>query len=318
MKTYEPKDMRSGLYGPVFPIVTPFNRLNDVDLVSLNNYVEFLIECGAQTIMTTVGTSRFNLLSHEEIIILNSEVVRANKSRSVTIVSGPLNGNLQANIEHAVKAQEIGANAFIAYYPERWYDDESVFLFYNEICKAVSISVFIHEMPLRSGYGGVAQYSLSLLDKLLDIPNLVGMKEECMDGGYAYKIHRKFGKKASIIGAGAMRNFLRDYQAGAKTNLVGLGSFFPKVEIDFHEALKNNNLSLAKKIVQTYEDEYFDFAVELGWHTQLKASMNYFGLLPTHERSPLRELSMEKKEQLIEFFDKKGWSSLSANHETKM
>ena len=46
---------------------------------------------------------------------------------------------------------------------------------------------------------------MSLLGKLLEIPNLVGMKEECMDGAYAYKILRMFGENSSIIEAGAMK-----------------------------------------------------------------------------------------------------------------
>ena len=158
-------------------------------------------------------------------------------------------------------------------------------------------------MPLRSGYGGTAQYSLSLLGKLLDIPNLVGMKEECMDGAYAYKIHRMFGENSSIIGAGAMRNFLRDHQAGAKSNLVGLGSFFPRVELEFHEAIKNNDIFAARKIVQKYEDQYFDFAVVLGWHTQLKACLNYFGLLPKFEKASTYGIKLGKTKVIRRIFD---------------
>lgn len=318
MKKYDLNQIRCSLEGPVFPIITPFDSAYNLDLKATGKYVDFLVNSGAQTIMTTVGTSRFNLLSNEEIIDLNTVVSDRTKDSALSIVSGPLNADLSKNIEHAVKAQEIGANAFIAYYPERWYDDDSVFSFYQEICKSVSIGIFIHEMPLRSGYGGTVQYSLHLLDKLLNIPNLVGLKEECMDASYSYKIHRHFGDNGAIIGAGAMRNFLRDKQAGARCNLVGLGSFFPNIEIDFHLAIKDGKNTLANEIVQKYEDDYFDLAVELGWHTQLKFCLNYFGLLPHIERPPLKELSKQKQNRIIDFFEQKGWLNFSATNQPQI
>ena len=106
MKSRDPEEMRGGLEGPVFPIVTPFDNNNRLDIASVNQYVNFLLDCGAQTIMTTVGTSRFNLLSEDEIISLNSEVVKANRGHSKIIVSGPIIGDLQKNIEYAVNAQK--------------------------------------------------------------------------------------------------------------------------------------------------------------------------------------------------------------------
>jgi len=87
--------------------------------------------------------------------------------------------------------------------------------------------MMIHEMPMRSGYGGNQQYSLDLLDRLTDLPGVVGMKEECMDGGYAYLLHRRLSGKCGIIGAGSKRLLMRDFHSGAKAYLVGIGNFFP-------------------------------------------------------------------------------------------
>ena len=53
--------------GPVVPIPTPFTKDEDVDYRSLRSYVKFLINNGIKNIMTTIGTSRFNLLSQDEI-----------------------------------------------------------------------------------------------------------------------------------------------------------------------------------------------------------------------------------------------------------
>lgn len=309
------ESLRDRMTGPVFPILTPFAADGQqVDHEALKSYVEFLVGCGVQTIMTTVGTSRFNLLSQEEILAVNETVAKAAAGRVITIAAGNQVGNLASNIAWAKHAEAIGADAYIAFFPERWYGDEAIFNFFKALAESVSIGIMIHEMPMRSGYGGQTQYSLDLLDRLISLPGVIGMKEECMDAGYAYKLHRRLQGRCAIIGAGAMRNYMRDFHAGAKANLVGVGSFFPKVEIAFQNALKNGQIDLAHRIVREYEDPYFDLAVELGWHVQLKESMHLLGLMPPYERAPMPRLNEEKQARLKACFERLGWLDLDPAH----
>ena len=315
MANFSPNDIRLDLSGPVFPLLTPFTEQGEIDHSALTRYVKFLLSCDAKTIMTTVGTSRFNLLNEDEIRAVNTTVTAATSPDTITIVAGPITGSLNTNIAFAQHAESIGADAYIAYFPERWYGPEMVYNFFHEISTAVSIGVMVHEMPLQSGYGGQIQYPLDLLERLISIPNLVGMKEECMDANQAYRLYRRLHGKCAIIGAGAMRNFMRDYHAGAIANLVGIGSFFPRVEIAFQEALKSGNNEQAHNIVRQYEDPYFDIAVKLGWHTQLKEILNLLGLMPAYERAPLCRLSSNQVSELRECIEKLGWLDLAPTHQ---
>ncbi|MDJ0686519.1 MAG: dihydrodipicolinate synthase family protein [Alphaproteobacteria bacterium] len=314
MANFSSEDVRHGISGPVFPLVTPFTEEGDVDHSALAKYVEFLTSCGAKTIMTTVGTSRFNLLIDDEIRQVNNTVCCATSPRTVTIVAGPMTGNLRTNIEFAQHAETIGADAYIAFFPERWYGEDQVYDFFQRLSASVSIAVMIHEMPLRSGYGGQKQYPIDLLERLVSIPNLVGMKEECMDGGYAYLLHRRLQGQCAVIGAGAMRNFMRDFHAGGRANLAGVGSFFPRVEMAFQEALRSGDTNRAHHIVRTYEDPYFDVAVELGWHPQLKETMSVLGLMPAYERAPLPRLNKDQRDRLLSCIENLGWLDLAPDH----
>lgn len=315
MANFSCDDIRTKLTGPVFPIITPFSECGEsVDHEALKKYVKFLVDAGAKTVMTTVGTSRFNLMTNDEIMDVNSTVAKSTSRETITIAAGPLTGSLATNIEFAVHAEKAGADAYIAFFPERWYGDEAIYDFFKALADSVSIGIMIHEMPMRSGYGGQCQYSLDLLERLVSIPGVVGMKEECMDGGYAYNLHRRLGGMCAIIGAGAMRNFMRDFHAGARANLVGVGSFFPQVEIEFQRVLKEGDFERAQKIVRTYEDPYFDEAVALGWHTQLKETLHILGLMPAHERAPLPRLNVEQRDKLQACINKLGWLDLAPSH----
>ena len=315
MANFSREEIRKGLSGPVFPILTPFTEDgNEIDHEALSSYVNFLVSCDAGSIMTTVGTSRFNLLTDDEIMQVNRTVVQASSKNTITIVAGPLTGNLNTNIRLAKDAEESGADAYIAFFPERWYGNDVIIEFFKSLSESVSIAIMIHETPIKSGYGGHTQYPLELLERLFNLPGVVGLKEECMDGGYAYKLHRRLEGKCAIIGAGAMRNFMRDFHAGAQANLVGVGSFFPKVEMAFQEALKAGNFDRAHVIVRKYEDPYFDVAVELGWHPQLKETLHILGLMPPFERHPLPRLDNEQQKRLRECLESLGWLDLKFDH----
>ena len=315
MAKFSPDQIRSGLSGPVFPILTPFNESGGVDHDALACYVKFLVSAGASTIMTTVGTSRFNLLSEEEIRAVNATVAGATSANAITIAAGPMTGSLQSNIEFARHAETVGADAYIAFFPERWYGADAAYDFFRQLAASVSIGVMIHEMPIRGGYGGQVQYPLDLLERLVALPNVVGMKEECMDAGYSYRLHRRLQGQCAIIGAGAMRNFMRDYHAGAQANLVGVGSFFPRVEMAFQTALKSGDVERAHRIVRQYEDPYFDVAVELGWHPQLKETLHLLGLMPPFERAPLPRLNDAQRARLGDCIARLGWLDLPPDHE---
>lgn len=317
MANFSREQIRSTLEGAVFPVLTPFTEDGSaVDHAALANYVRFLVDAGAPVVLSTVGTSRFNLLSGDEIKAVNETICEATPDTCMTIAAGPLTGGTAANIKFATHAQKAGADAYIAFFPDRYYGDEHIFDFFKSLSESVDIGVMIHEMPMRSGfYGNPEQYPIELLERLFALPGMVGMKEECMDGDYAAEIYQRLGDKTGIIGAGTKPNFLRDHPHGAKAFLVGMGSFFPGVAIAFHKSLVSGDTARANELVKKYHDPYFDLAVSLGWHVALKETLHLLGLMPAYERDPLPRLSKDKREVLRAKMDELGWLDLDPAHE---
>jgi len=305
------EDIRTKVQGPVFPIPTPFNADYSVDYGSIKRYIDFLIEAGAATLMVTVGTSRFELLTNEEMKRVNEAVVKAADGRAVTVVANPITGPTSLSVEFARHAESIGADLFLAIYPERYYSDDAVHGFFEDIASASNIGIMIHEMHMRSGIASptpYVNYSIELMNKILSIENVVGMKEESHDIGYAYKILRSFSADKIIIGGGGgMRNFLSAYHHGSTSYLVGIGNFVPKIEIEFYSAITGGNIERAKEIVFSQEEPFFDLAVKKGWHVALKAAMDISGLIPSTERPPLHRLGSKDMDEIRDVMTKCGW-----------
>jgi dihydrodipicolinate synthase/N-acetylneuraminate lyase len=283
--------------GPVIPIPTFFNKDESVNYDHLSNYVEYLSDSNIQTVMTTVGTSRYNLLSWEEIKLNNQALVRGCKNNTQSIVANPTTGGLKNTIEFGKHAQEIGADYFLIFFPERHYGEENTFNYFKTLNKELNIKLLIHEMPIRNGLGpGSNQYSIALLEKLFELENIIGLKEESLDPEYSNKIVEHFSNEYIIIGAGGgmSRYFFRDHERKALAYLGGIGNFKPELEIEFYNAMISGNINHAKDIVENIELKYFEKVVPLGWHPSLKIAIYLRGFGEIYERSPMVKLTNEQ------------------------
>jgi dihydrodipicolinate synthase/N-acetylneuraminate lyase len=300
--------------GPVFPVVTPFTENGDVDHQALTEYVNFLVEGGAPVVLVTVGTSRFNLLTREEMKAVNETVVEATSGEDVfTIVAGPgpSTGSTRENKEFAEHAESIGANALIVVYPERWYGKEPVVKFLEDISRDTDISLMIHAVPMRDGFGGVEDteyYTVPVIREIAEIDGVIGLKEESGKREIYEALFEKFNDQLAIIGAGgSMDRYLTDSELGATTYLVGIGSFLPELAVEFFEAIEAGNRDVARQITQENEAEYFETAVEMGWHRALKETLHQFGLMKPFERDPLNRIPPEDRNRISDIIDDCGW-----------
>ena len=288
--------------GPVFPILTLFNADGSIDEAGIVAYVEFLIAQGVTNLMSTVGTSRYDVMTPEEMLRVNALVVKAAAGRAVVMVTTPSFGPTSQAIYFARHAEEIGADAIIAVYPDRYYGDDHVFEFFKEVADSVSIGVMIHEMPIRAGRSSeapAAQYSQELLARIFSIGNVVGLKEESGSNELIEHINLTYSSNAAVIGGrGGMNAHLSARTYGQRAYLVGIGNFDPRIELDFYQSLKDGKTAQAESVISNIEKPFFALTVKLGWHISLRAAMYLKELCQPYERKPMRGLDDKELESL--------------------
>ncbi len=303
-------ELRSRITGPVYPVPPAFKQDYSLDLDAVAGYVGFLNSHNVRTIMTTAGTSRFNLLSNDEIAGLNRAVVDANNKKAVIIAAGPVTGSTAYAVEFAALAESNGADAVLLYYPERYYSDHDIICYVKEIASAVKIGVMIHAVPLRNARAGVTHVacSLDLWRKLAEIENVTGMKEENNDRNLRYKLGTHLGARLSIVAAGAgMRTLMESAHFGINSYLVGVGSFRPDIEEKFYNAMKKEDYKTALGFVTEIEEPFFDAAFPMGWHIAMKGAMDLLGLMPSFERPPLFPAGQKERDELRKVLKQLDW-----------
>lgn len=302
-------DLLQRMKGPVYPVLPAFAEDLSMDLDATKAYVRYLNDHSVRTLMLTAGTSRYNLLSEDEISRLNRAMVEANDGKAITIVANPMTGPTFRAREFAKEAEAMGADILLVYYPERYYNDDQVYDYFASICEAADVGVMIHAYPMRSAVGGgTTNYSVDLCRRLSEIDNMVGMKEEHINESHRYKLAANLEGKFNLTVAGeSMRMFMGCQMFGVDSYLVGVGSFKPQIEEDFYRNLMAGNTEAAFNAVHEIEEPFFDTAKKIGWHIAMKATLDLLGLMPDRERPPLPQVTDEQRAMLRTTLQQLGW-----------
>tara|TARA_Y100000592_G_C5420834_1_gene293095 strand:- start:120 stop:1067 length:948 start_codon:yes stop_codon:yes gene_type:complete len=297
-------EVRSKLNGPVFPTITPFknNPGYEVDHDELRRYIDFLYDGGARNFYVMTYNGRFSLLSWEEMLAVNETVTRHVKEKDsdcVVIVADPMTNPTSVSIDFAKHAEKIGADVISCIFMERYHHDEQVYDHFKAIADSTSIGILIHEQSLE-GIHGRCNYPIELLDRLVDIPNVIALKEDSKQPLYSEKVIEACSDRASIIISGrGKRQFIHFNNMGCQAHLVGVASFIPKVAFTFHDAFQRGDMKTAWGIINELERPFFKIGMKYGWHPVLKSGMNIVGIMSRTERPPLCSLTKEQHNEVL-------------------
>ena len=298
--------IRNKIRGPVYSIVTPFLEDDGIDYASLEKYIKQIHDAGGYIYFVMAYNSRFSQLSWSEIKELNSFVVNTAKklnSECIVIVADPIHCSTKVTCEFANHAKEVGADLISLIFREKHYSDEQVYKHFSTVANTVDIGILVHEMPFMSGYGEkMIGYSLSLLDRLSDIPNIVAIKEDAKDDEYSKKVIDCIKDRVSIIiSGGGKQQWIKFANDGCQSWLNGIGVFEPKLASKFWKSYQAGDNITCKRIMEEIEKPFFEQAVnKYGWHLTIKAAMEARGIINRHERLPMMALSNEDADKVAQ------------------
>ena len=263
----------------VIPIPPSYDEDQRLCCEDTQKYISYLEEEGAPVVMTTAGTSQYNLLSEPEIIKLNLSL--SSFSRKKILGLPPLPPvRLAKFVDSQMSALgDLTNTSFMALYPDRFYDNQSVADYFSSVVDMVGNPIYIHSMFMRSGRGGQWNFTSDILNDLFERGLVVGIKEEYNDIMAAYNFILDLPKDMDIIVAGgSMRRHQFLKNAGAKYFLSGIGNLFPQIEKDYFNG--KEEISLEK------ENEFFSVFNKHGWHRSLRIALSLMNLGCNYDRMP--------------------------------
>lgn len=294
-------ELKNRIKGPVFSIITPFkNNGKDIDFGSLEDYIQYLYDNGAKIFYAMAFNTRYLLMNEEEIFKVNECVIRKIKSfndkNTIIIVGDPLDCSTETSIKFAQHAKDLGADMISLIYRAYLFFDDHVFNHYNTIANSVDIPILIHEMPFMKGIPAhqTGNWSLELLDRLANIPNVIAVKEDAKLDDYTKDIVDKISDRVAIVVSGNGMQQWSKVSEKCQAWLSGIGNLLPKVELDYYQYHLNNNKEKCNEIIENIEKPFFFIKDNYSWHLGIKSAMEHLNIMSKQERMPYQELDEEK------------------------
>jgi dihydrodipicolinate synthase/N-acetylneuraminate lyase len=285
---------------PVYAIPPSFKN-DKLDCNSTIKYLEYLENKGATRVLTTAGTSQFNLLSLNEIFQLNKCLVDNFTQEKILGLPALSLKHLKVEIKKLNELKSSNIKLLILF-PERYYSDDQILEFFDDICALSLYPVYLHGNPLRKGMGGTYEYTNSLLEKLSRIDNFEGIKEEYSSLDLSIKSIQNLDLDI-IVAGGSMRRFWTLSPFGATSFLTGVGNFNPIHSEEFYNAFNMGKYSKCIDIIQNIETPLFDTFMKVGWHASMREALKTQGYI-LENRKPFITLSNTNNQEIIKALNK--------------
>jgi len=284
---------------PVVAIPPSYNQDQSLELHSTVNYLKYLEDNGATCVMTTAGTSQFNLLQSYEIHEFNRCV--AENFSGQKILGIPALSSLHAESFAKESLDYLDDNAtLMALYPDRFYDEDTLKNYIENICDITDRGIYLHTQKMRSGISGDWNYTAGILNLMHQNSDLVGIKEEHPNLQNSYNFVKDLNSQLDVIVAGgSMRRFQFLESAGANSFLSGIGNLFPSIENDFFDSGHETRTKSLQK-----ESRFFDVFMANGWHRSLRASLKIMNLTCLSNRDPWPQKCADLDEKLANMIER--------------
>lgn len=277
---------------PVVAIPPSYDLDERLELASTVSYLKCLHNGGVTSVMTTAGTSQFNLLNVNEIHALNACI--SENFEGEAILGIPAASSVEvAKFVQTAQTYINDHTHLMALYPDRFYDQDTIVNYVSSICQSLGDSVYLHAPKMRSGYGGDWNYNADTINKMHDKDLIKGIKEEHSSLADSYNFISHLNDAIDVIVAGgSMRRFSFLESAGANSFLSGVGNLFPEIENKFLEGHEHRQECL------DLETKCFNVFMKYGWHKSLRAALKCMGLTCLNDRQPWPSVNDEELKEI--------------------
>jgi len=292
----DPERLQAALAQPIISLPTYFHRDGRQDLLSLSRTVDFSIDNDFSTSLLTAGDSNYELQSETEIRAVVQAVVDAAAGRATVLVGTALHWWRDQIIDFARFVDDLGAGVMVlrpsASGGNGPHFEDPVFAMYEAVAAQVNCGIVLN-----------GQFSMGLLDRLADIPQVIGLKEDAGDA-WCHDALYTVGDRISVFNGGQKWRFLYGLLWGMKGYMSSFGPLAPQVAHQFWHAVQQKDLFAAARIVDTYDNPFFQHSIShpKGFHPVRQASFEIFGRGPRWLRAPQASLDDTEMAALRDVF----------------
>ena len=280
--------------GSIVALVSPMFEDGTIDYDSYRNLIEMHIAAGTNAIVAVGTTGESPTVDYDE----HNELVRVaveTAAGRIPVIAGTGSNSTKEAIELSAYAASVGADATLQVVP--YYNkptQEGLFQHFKAISEAVDIPISLYNVPGRT----VADLKNDTVLRLLELPNVIGLKDATGDLGRASELLSRLPKDREFaIYSG------NDDSALALMLMGGSGVISVTANVAPELMSRMCAMALANDVMGAREinDRLMPLHKELFCEPNPivpKWALHRMGLIPPGIRLPLTPLSPSKHEQV--------------------
>jgi len=284
-------ELKSALQGIIGFGVTPFHEDLSLNIEALRQNAAFLAE-HCEVIVPLAGNGELYSLSPEEHKTVGKAVVEEVRGRKPVVVG--IGFSMPIACEMARAAEAYGADGVLILPPYfTSSNDDGLYDYYRSIAQATKLGALLFQTHAMN-------FSVPLLRRLAEVPNIVGMKDEHGDMHQFVRQWGAVGGRLELL-CGVGEILAPSYFAlGVKAFTSGLINFMPGTCRRILKDLQEGNLETAARVIDKEAIPIFNLRKKRPGYVTLiiKEAMNLCGMNAGPVRPPLAPLPASDLDEL--------------------
>ncbi|MCA9079306.1 MAG: dihydrodipicolinate synthase family protein, partial [Planctomycetaceae bacterium] len=233
------------LRGVIPPLLTPLQSRDSLDLPGLERLIEHVLGGGVHGLFVLGTTGEAPSLSHRlqrEMVLRSLELVAGR----VPVLVGITDTSVEESLALAEVSAEAGAEAVVVaaphYFPMHQDDLER---YVRELAAELALPFFLYNMPSHSKVA----YEIGTVERLLDLPNLLGIKDSSGQMLYFHKLlHLAQQRDGFVVLMGPEELLAESVLMGGHGGVCGGANLCPQLYVQLYEAAVAEDLRLVQQL----------------------------------------------------------------------
>ncbi len=285
------------LEGVYVPIVTAFDRHDEIDFDNCTKVIEHCLGAGVRGLVPAGTTGEYYALTPPERLRVFAHTRDVAAGRA-TLIAGCNSASTQEVIGYGLAAAELGYDALmLAAPPTSLPSQRELAAHFAAVADAVGLPIVLYNYPARAG----VEIGFECLDAVADLPEIVGLKESSGDFSRFLQLRRRYEGRLSVM-CGSDDQAVDYFFWGVRSWLAGTGNVLPRQHVAIMDAANRGDHAEARRIfdgilpwVQNMESG--------SYNAKAKAGLAHQGIDCGKVRQPMLPLLPEVQAELLAVLD---------------
>jgi 4-hydroxy-tetrahydrodipicolinate synthase len=233
------------LAGIIPPLVTPLREPDVLDHAGLDRVIEHVLAGGVHGLFILGTTGEGPGLSHRlrcEMVERTCEIVNGRVPILVGITDTSFSESLQM-AEHAASCRADAVVLAPPYYFPASQDDLAVYV--EHLAAVLPLPLVLYNMPSHTKMA----FELETVERLLPLPNLIGMKDSSADLIYFNKVRQLIaGRPDFSLLCGPEELLAETVLLGAHGGVCGGANIAPRLYVDLYAAARSGDVKTVRRL----------------------------------------------------------------------